>query len=71
MFGDVPGIVLSDIDAPYLNALLPKLFVAAPLDGNHKYCFSGLCHYGRAEAAQLVANDLARATPVYAFLLPS
>ena len=32
IFGDVPGIVLSDIDAPYLNALLPKLFVAAPPD---------------------------------------
>ena len=33
IFGDVPGIVLSDIDAPYLNALLPKLFVAVPPDG--------------------------------------
>jgi len=30
-----------------------------------------LCHYGKAEAAQLVANDLGRATPMYALLLPS
>ena len=30
IFRDAPGIVLSDIDPPYLNALLPKPFVAAP-----------------------------------------
>ena len=29
-FKDEPGIVLSDIDPAYLNALLPKPFVAAP-----------------------------------------
>ena len=66
-----PGIVLSDIDPPYLNALLPKPFVAAPIDGNHNYSYSRLWHYGKPEAAQLVANGLARATPVYALLLPS
>jgi hypothetical protein len=27
IFRDAPGIVLSDIDPPYLNAILPKLFV--------------------------------------------
>lgn len=58
-------------NAPYFNALLPKLFVPAPIDGNHNYCYSRLCHYGKAEAAQLVANDLGRATPMYALLLPS
>ena len=31
-----PGIVLSDIDPAYLNALLPRAFVAAPIDGKHK-----------------------------------
>ena len=30
IFRDGPGIVLSDIEPPYLNALLPKPFVAAP-----------------------------------------
>ena len=70
-FEDAPGIVLSDIDPPYLNALLPKPFVAAPIDGNHNYCYSQLWHYGKAEAVQLVANGLGRATPVYALLLPS
>src|SRR6478672_9983790 len=30
-----------------------------------------LWHYGKLEAAQLVANGLGRATPVYALLLPS
>ena len=68
---DAPGLVLSDIDSPYLNALLPKPFVAAPIDGNHYYSFSRLWHYGKPEAAQLVANGLARAIPVYALLLPS
>jgi len=56
---------------PYLNALLPKLFVAALIDSNPNYCYSRLCHYGKAEAAQSVANDLGRATPVYALLLSS
>ena len=32
IFQDAPGIVLSDIDPSYLNALLPKPFVAAPID---------------------------------------
>jgi hypothetical protein len=71
IFKDEPGIVLSDIDPAYLNALLPKSFVAVPLDGNHNYSYSRLWHYGRAEAFQLVANGLGRATPVYALLLPS
>ncbi len=66
-----PGIVLSDIDPAYLNALLPKPFVAAPLDGKHNYSYSQIWHYGRAEAVQLVANGLGRATPIYALLLPS
>jgi hypothetical protein len=70
-FRGAPGIVLSDIDPAYLNALLPKPFVAAPIDGTHDYCFSRIWHYGKAEAAQLVGNGLARATPVYAILLSS
>jgi hypothetical protein len=71
MFRDAPGIVLSDIEPPYLNALLPKQFVAAPIDGRYDYCYSRLWHYAKPEAIQLVANGLAHATPVYALLLPS
>jgi hypothetical protein len=71
IFRDAPGLVLSDIDSPYLNALLPKPFVAAPIDGNHYYSYSRLWHYGKPEATQLVANGLARAIAVYALLLPS
>jgi hypothetical protein len=70
-FKDEPGIVLSDIEPPYLNALLPKPFVAAPIDGRHDYCYSRVWHYGKPEAVQLVANALGRATPVYALLLSS
>jgi len=70
-FKDEPGIVLSDIDPVYLNALLPKPFVAAPVDGSHSYCYSRLWHYEKAEAIQLVQSGLGRATPVYALLLPS
>jgi hypothetical protein len=70
-FKDEPGIVLSDIDPVYLNALLPKPFVAAPVDGSHSYCYSRLWHYGKAEAIQLVQSGLGRATPIYALLLPS
>jgi hypothetical protein len=70
-FKDEPGIVLSDVDPAYLNALLPKPFVASPLDANHNYSYSRHWHYGNTEAAQLVANALVRATPVYALLLSS
>ncbi len=70
-FKDEPGIVLSDIDPAYLNALIPKPFVAAPIDGTHDYSYSQLWHYGKPEAVQLVANALGRATPVYALFLPS
>ena len=71
IFRDAPGIVLSDIDPAYLNILLPKPFVAAPIDDSHQYGYSRLWHYGKAEAIQLVANGVSRATPVYALLLSS
>jgi hypothetical protein len=70
-FRDAPGIVLSDIDPPYLNVLLPKPFIAAPIDDHHNYCYSRLWHYGKAEAIQLVQSGLGHATPVYALFLPS
>lgn len=70
-FKDQPGIVLSDIDAAYLNALLPKGFVAAPIDGNHLYCFSQIWHYGTPEAARLAQSGLDHAIPIYALFLPS
>jgi hypothetical protein len=71
IFRDAPGIVLSDIDPPYLNMLLHKPFVAAPIDDHHNYCYSRLWHYGKAEAIRLVLSGLGHATPVYALLLPS
>jgi hypothetical protein len=70
-YRDASGIVLSDIDAPYLNALLPKSFVAAPIDGSHEYCYSQVWHYAKPEAVRIVANALGCATPVYALLLSS
>jgi len=70
-FRNTPGIVLSDIDAPYLNVLLPKPFVAAPIDNQHNYCYSRLWHYGKDEAVRLVQSGLRHSTPVYALPLPS
>lgn len=70
-FRHAPGIVLSNIEPPYLNALLPKRFVAAPIDDHHNYCFSDLWHYGKAEAIRLVQSGLDHATPVYALFVPS
>lgn len=69
-FQDAPGIVLSNIDPPYLNVLLPKPFVAAPIDDHHNYCYSQIWHYGKAEALRLVHSGLDHATPVYALLVP-
>ena len=70
-FRYAPGIVLSDIEPPYLNALLPKPFLAAPIDGRHDYCYSQRWHYAKPEAIQLIANGLGRGAPVYALLLSS
>ena len=70
-FHNAPGIVLSDTDSAYLNVLLPKPFVAAPIDEKHYYCYSRLWHYGKAEASQLVAGALSHAIPVYALFVPS
>ena len=67
-FRDAPGIVLSDTDPPYLNVLLPKRFVAAPIDDKHNYCYSRQWHYGKAEAIRFVAGGLDQAIPVYALL---
>src|SRR4029077_8252693 len=70
-FRQASGIVLSDIDPPYLNVLLPKAFVAAPIDDHHNYCYSRLWRYGKAEAIRLAQRGLNQATPVYALLIPS
>lgn len=67
-FRQAPGIVLSDIDPVYLNALWPVGFFAAPLDGEHSYRYSKLWHYGRAEALQFVRDGLSKGIPVYALL---
>jgi hypothetical protein len=49
-----------------LNALLSKPFVAAPLDGQHKYRFSKIWRYDRPEALALVKRGLDQSLPVYA-----
>jgi hypothetical protein len=71
IFRDAPGIVLSDIDPVYLNVLLPKPFVAAPVDDHHNYCYSRIWHYGKVEALRLVQSSIDHAIPVYAIFLPS
>jgi hypothetical protein len=61
-----PGIVLSDIDPVYLNALLRRSFVAAPIDGKHHYKWSYIWRYGRPQAFALVEHALQQSLPVYA-----
>jgi len=64
-----PGIVLSDIDPVYLNALLPRSFVAAPIDGEHHYKWSLSWHYDRPEALALVDRGLKQSLPIYALFV--
>jgi hypothetical protein len=64
-----PGIVLSDIDPVYLNALLPRSFVAAPIDGKHHYKWSYLWRYDRPQALALVERGLEQSIPVYALFV--
>jgi len=61
-----PGIVLSDIDPVYLNVLLPRAFVAAPIDGKHHYKWSYTWRYDRPQAMALVEHGLKQSVPVYA-----
>ncbi|PYL60692.1 MAG: hypothetical protein DMF24_09425 [Verrucomicrobia bacterium] len=65
------GIVLSDIDPVYLNALLPHSFVAAPIDGEHHYKWSYTWRYDRPEALAFVQHGLERSLPVYALFVSS
>ena len=69
LFGSQPGIVLSDIDPVYLNALLPEPFVAAPVDAKHKFCFSKIWRYGPPEAFALVKKGLDESIPIYALFV--
>jgi hypothetical protein len=66
LFGDQPGIVLSDINPAYLNALLPYSFAAAPIDEEHDFKWSKIWRYGPREALALVRRGLDRSLPVYA-----
>jgi len=65
------GIVLSDIDPVYLNALLPRSFVAAPIDGDHHYKWSYTWRYDRPEALAFVQHGLEQSLPVYALFVSS
>jgi hypothetical protein len=64
-----PGIVLSDIDPVYLNALLPRSFVAAPIDGEHHYKWSYTWHYDRPQALALVEHGLQQSFHIYALFV--
>jgi hypothetical protein len=64
-----PGIVLSDIDPVYLNALLPPSVVAAPTDGEHHYKWSYTWRYDRRQALALVEHGLQQSLPVYALFV--
>ncbi len=65
------GIVLSDIDPVYLNALLPHSFVAAPIDGDHHYKWSYTWRYDRPQALAFVQHGLEQSLPVYALFVSS
>jgi hypothetical protein len=69
LFGNRPGIVFSDIDPSYLNALLPDPFVAAPLDGKGYVGFSKIFQYDRPQATALVKRGLEQCIPIYALVV--
>ena len=63
------GLILSDIDPVYLNALLPRSFAAVPIDGKHHYKWSYIWRYDRPQALALVQNALKQSIPVYALFV--
>jgi hypothetical protein len=52
-----------------LNALLPRSFVAAPIDGKHHYKWSYLWRYDRPQALALVQRGLEESLPIYALFV--
>ncbi|HYY24054.1 MAG TPA: hypothetical protein VE689_01105 [Candidatus Udaeobacter sp.] len=66
VFGRQPGIILTDINPLFLNALLPDPFVAAHLDGARYVRFRHVVTYDRAQALALVKRGLGQSRPVYA-----
>ena len=68
-FGRRPGIVFSDIDPVYLNALWPDSLVAAPVDEKQLRRWSLIWHYGRTEATALAKYGVERSLPVYAIVV--
>jgi hypothetical protein len=67
--GSQSGLILSDIDPVYLNALLPSSFAAVPIDAKHHYRWSYIWRYDRPQALALVQNALKQSTPVYALFV--
>ncbi len=68
-FGRQPGVVLSDINPVYLNALLPDPFVAPPLDEKRYLAISRIWRYDRVRAVALVKQSLAQSLAVYALFV--
>ena len=67
--GTQSGVILSDIDPVYLNALLPRSFAAVPIDAKHHYKWSYIWRYDRPQAMAVVQNALKQSTPVYALFV--
>jgi len=69
MVGRQPGIILTDINPLFLNAVLPDPFFAAHLDGARYVRFRHVVTYDRAQALALVNRALGQSRPVYALFL--
>jgi hypothetical protein len=69
LLGSHPGILLSDIDPVYLNALLPRSFVAAPIDRPQSRRFSKIWRYDRPQAMALVNRGLQQGLPIYVLFI--
>ena len=67
--GQAGGLVFSDINPVYLNALFPPGFVAAPLDGKRYTQWRHVVHYDDAQAVALAELGLHRSVPVYALFI--
>ena len=67
--GQPGGLVFSDINPVYLNALFPPGFVAAPLDGKRYTQWRHVVHYDDAQAVALAELGLRRSVPVYALFI--
>ena len=64
-----PAVVLTDLDPPYVHALLPSAVNVAPLLDTHPYRFSPRVTFDKQSRQRLIRDSFQRGVPVFALVV--